>query len=116
MSTLTPTMLFTTFMIRPQLEPAAAAIVRGGAAPQGPARSRPSTPPRPAGPLSHPPWRHRHRPQRHFRLPLLRWRFREVGRWAARREGRGGAAGGGALAALEDRAHCSGRTEGRERA
>lgn len=85
-STLTPTMLFTTFMIRPQLEPAAAAaaMARGGGSPRRDTRcvAAPRAP-RPArsarchrslsagrarhGPTGHAPTRHR--PQRHFRLP-----------------------------------------------
>lgn len=83
MSTLTPTMLFTTFMIRPQLEPAAAAAAmappRGGgtrfvAVPRAPRPARSARCPRspsagrarhgPTGPAPT-----RHRPQRHFRLP-----------------------------------------------
>lgn len=59
MRTLTPTMLFTTFMIRPQLEPAAAAaaaMIRGGSVPvaRGPAGShhhpRPQATPQPPVP------------------------------------------------------------------
>lgn len=81
-STLTPTMLFTTFMIRPQLEPAAAAAMarsggsprrgtRFAAAPRAPRSARYPRPPS-AGRARHGPTGPaptRHRPQRHFRLP-----------------------------------------------
>lgn len=90
-STLTPTMLFTTFMIRPQLEPAAAAIVRGGAAPQGPARSRPSAPPRPA-PRVPSATRHGGTGTGHSGTSAFRCSAGASGKWGGgQRDGRGGA-------------------------